>query len=128
MRTSVENDVEEVTASSDVKFREIAEAISTARQRSGKKQTEVAHHLSCRDAFISKLEKGVTLPPLDKAVRLEQFLDLPTGTLTDLVIKARIQYHTIQILREARRVGGEVKVQFGMKVDWSALPTRPRTI
>ena len=94
-----------------VDTRDIGSLIRKARDKRAWLQKTLGADIGCSAAYITNLEKGAMVPTIEKAIKLEQSLNLAPGTLTTPTIKKRIELAVADILRTADELGIHAKVR-----------------
>ena len=59
------------------------ERFKTWRIAEGQHQAEVASRLGCSQTAVSQLERGVILPSLSRAIRIEKLTGIPVSAWAD---------------------------------------------
>ena len=62
---------------------ELAEYLKNMRLALGYKQTQWCKILGVSQSMVSKIERGLTRPPIDKIARLAKFLGVTPGEIID---------------------------------------------
>ena len=74
--------------------------ILSARERADLKQEALARLVGCAPSYITKLEKGRSIPSLDLAMKIERALHLKQNELINRVIALKLPKASRQVMRD----------------------------